>query len=238
MIANAVAKEGRAATISDRHFIPPRGSHESLYIRTDDNGTERFYGIRSDGKNVILEDATETRRSGHGRLAYLKGRHAHYAKVEIGLTFEYRPGRFLDGVVKEAISVSDEQAPSNLRGPYTNIVEEYSYARSIDERPKTSEPFGVRPMGLDWTPGCFVCGGEEKLYSNVSGMVESKESGARVVSMFPYGAWLDYRESEPDWIQVKIGACKEHKPNLQRLSEMSIEAGRTITAEMVAEASR
>ena len=77
--------------------------------------------------------------------------------------------------------------------------------------------FGVRGIGSDNTPGCFICGGEQGLYSNIAAFVESKADGEKVVRMFEYGARLDFRSREPDWIQVKIGACKKHTINLERL---------------------
>jgi hypothetical protein len=85
----------------------------------------------------------------------------------------------------------------------------------------TSERFTSRGMGLDNTPGCFICGGEPHLYNNISGFVESKEAGERIVALFPKGARLDYRPSEPKWIQVKIGACDKHKAALISLHDKS-----------------
>ena len=75
------------------------------------------------------------------------------------------------------------------------------------------------------------------MIDNISGFVYSKESGERIVDgMFNnVGAWLDYREREPNWIQVKIGACPEHLENLKKLNELTIESG-TITKEMVDQA--
>jgi hypothetical protein len=90
-----------------------------------------------------------------------------------------------------------------------------------DTRPGGSgEFFGCRGIGKDWTPGCFVCGGSEDLYNNISGFVRHKDAGTRVVAMFQHGAKLDYREREPDWIQVKIGSCEEHLANLRMLADM------------------
>jgi hypothetical protein len=97
------------------------------------------------------------------------------------------------------------------------------------------EKFNPRGIGSDHTPGCFCCGGDPGLYSNISGFVVSKESGEKVVAMFQHGARLDYREHEPSWIQVKIGACKEHYANLQKLGELT--AGENvITPKKVADA--
>jgi len=82
--------------------------------------------------------------------------------------------------------------------------------------------FNSRGIGIDTTPGCFCCGGEKKYYNNIAAFVESKQAGERIVEFFGgFGAWLDYREYEPDWIQVKIGACDEHLPNLKKLAELT-----------------
>ena len=81
--------------------------------------------------------------------------------------------------------------------------------------------FSPRGIGSDHTPGCFCCGGDPGLYSNISGFVGSKEDGEKVAAMFEHGARLDYRDYEPNWIQVKIGACKEHLPNLEKLCSLT-----------------
>jgi hypothetical protein len=79
--------------------------------------------------------------------------------------------------------------------------------------------FSPRGIGCDSCPGCFVCGGDTKLYSNIAAFVKSKEDGLQIVTWFERGARLDWRDSEPNWIQVKIGACDKHMPNLYRLME-------------------
>lgn len=83
------------------------------------------------------------------------------------------------------------------------------------------EKFHPRGIGSDHTPGCFCCGGDPGLYANISGFATSKESGEKIVAMFEYGARLDYRGYEPNWIQVKIGACKDHLPNLEKLCALT-----------------
>ena len=150
------------------------------------------------------------------------------------------------------------------------------YAEKTENKDKGSEEaktehFSSRGMGIDYSPGCFVCGNKfvnayiedsnkkfeaykkeftndqikrmeeslrrRQMIDNISGFVYSKESGERIVNgMFNnVGAWLDYREREPNWIQVKIGACSEHLENLKKLNELTIESG-TITKEMVDQA--
>lgn len=93
-----------------------------------------------------------------------------------------------------------------------------------------------RGIGRDWTHGCFICGGDASgIYNNISAFVKSKESGEKVVSMFERGAKLDYRPSEPNWIQVKIGACDGHLGNLLKLNTFTQAEG-IITKAMVAAA--
>ena len=103
---------------------------------------------------------------------------------------------------------------------------------ALDKRPDGGgEFFRSRGIGLDMTPGCFVCGGGERMYSNIAAFVQCKESGERVVAMFRQGARLDYREHEPDYVQVKVGACKEHLHCLQNLDELV--SNGVITEEMI-----
>ena len=113
--------------------------------------------------------------------------------------------------------------------------------RATEAPTSKGEYFGVRfdgAIGLDMTPGCFVCGegvDSKNYHKNISGFVTSKESGERVVGMFEHGARLDYREREPNWIQVKIGSCDTHAENLSNMAQL-IMIGRRITPEIVAQA--
>lgn len=120
----------------------------------------------------------------------------------------------------------------------TAEVESLKQQLAAAQAERAAEAFRSRGIGLDWTPGCFVCGGEDGLRSNISGFVKSKEAGERVVAMFDHGARLDWREFEPLWIQVKIGACTAHVSDLQRLSSATVDANRTISRAMVMEVQR
>lgn len=102
---------------------------------------------------------------------------------------------------------------------------------SIDIARGGSLKFRSRGIGLDVCPGCFICGAEYRnpeadkmgngYLCNISGFVESKVDGEEIVEWFDGRARLDYRPSEPNWIQVKIGACDKHLPNLQKLHDLT-----------------
>lgn len=80
------------------------------------------------------------------------------------------------------------------------------------------EYFGIRGIGLDHCP-CLDTGETLDGYvPNISGLVKSKEAGERVVAMFGGRARLDFRDFEPNWIQVKVGITKGNEVVLRRLS--------------------
>lgn len=86
--------------------------------------------------------------------------------------------------------------------------------------------FSSRGVGLDSIKKCFVCGcGRDEAFGcmpNIAAFVDSKEDGEEIVKLFPEdSARLDYRPSEPKWIQVKIGACEKHKPALEELHRLT-----------------
>ena len=93
--------------------------------------------------------------------------------------------------------------------------------------------FSLGGLGIGRTPGCFVHGGEEKLYNDLSGFVQTEEIGEKFVGLFQgKGASLDCRENEPHLIQVKIGACDKHLPNLYYLYYLS-QSFATLNKEMI-----
>lgn len=101
-------------------------------------------------------------------------------------------------------------------------------AKEISEhhvKAKGGIPFCARGIGLDNCPGCYVCGGLPGLRTNISGFVRRKEDGEKVVEMFTSGAWMDFRPSEPQRIQVKIGACDAHRLNLEALMKATRDGG-------------
>ena len=57
----------------------------------------------------------------------------------------------------------------------------------------------------------------------MAALVDSKEAGERIVGMYAelgLHAVLSYWKMEPNWVQVKVGACKQHLPNLEKLMEL------------------
>lgn len=129
----------------------------------------------------------------------------------------------LSGVVKSTIGIGGREAkyPELSPHPRHGLPK---HGRP-DKSPPVGEFFSSRGIGMDSTPGCFLCGGPDSLRSNISGYVRCKASGERVVEMLGRGTRLDYREFEPDYVQVKIGACKKHIGNLERLHELTSKDG-------------
>lgn len=70
---------------------------------------------------------------------------------------------------------------------------------------------------------------------DLAGFVECKESGERIIKMFevvlqkPVKTWLDYREYEPNWIQVKVQA--EDGIDLEKLCSLTKDG--IITIDMI-----
>lgn len=90
-----------------------------------------------------------------------------------------------------------------------------------------------RPIGTDTCPCCVFCGDGKDSPSmyrrNISLFVHSKADGEKVVDWFKAddynGAWLDFREYEPNYLQVKMGACSDHYQKLVQLSQIIEENG-------------
>jgi hypothetical protein len=110
-----------------------------------------------------------------------------------------------------------------------------------DKRPQGGgECFRSRDIGLDWIP-CFMCPGSKSyLRPNIAAFVQSKKAGERVVAMFKRVArgdvCLDFRPSEPNRVQVKLGCCSAHKPSLEALDRLTDEAGGVITEAVIRQA--
>lgn len=87
--------------------------------------------------------------------------------------------------------------------------------------------FSPRGIGLDTCLSCFICGASKRhdeagdYLGNLSAFVRNKQEGEEIVSWFTQGARLDFRPSAPDWIQIKVGACDIHLPELNKLFELT-----------------
>ncbi len=123
---------------------------------------------------------------------------------------------------KERIDYFDGYFTTGILALYSTIegIKEIEIMKD-DNKYGKSYSFTSRGFGLENCPGCFVCGGNIKLMNNISAFVNTKEDGMEIVSWFKNGAYLDFRQSEPNWIQVKIGSCDKHKNNLEILHNSS-----------------
>ena len=167
-----------------------------------------------------------------------------YLNAPIDLVFNSDPGFSIGscGECKQGLCIlygGIHQATTTINHRYPTLIKHprigTPFHLKADIPPETGEHFYVRGIGLDRTPGCFVCGGQEGLHNNVAAFVQTKASGERVLALFSQGATLDFREREPNRIQVKIGACDEHKEHLEALSRLTYNADGTITKSMVDE---
>lgn len=127
-----------------------------------------------------------------------------------------------EGVTKSAIGFGDFY-PELQDHPRRGIP---NHGQSDMKPDGEGEFFRSRGIGLDDCT-CFVCGTHDRdgqghiVLNNIAAFVQCKEAGERVVALFPQGARLDYRDFEPDRVQVKIGACDSHLVNLQKLDELT-----------------
>jgi hypothetical protein len=148
-----------------------------------------------------------------------------------------------EGITKSPIGIKTEEKdvfiyPELSKHPRWGTLKH----SNLDKRAKNgNEFFRSRGICLDKCY-CFVCGTNKRskkgtcFLNNIAAFVQCKEAGERIISMFKQGTWLDYREYEPDCVQVKIGACDEHLSNLRYLKRLTEEADNTISKEMIAKA--
>jgi hypothetical protein len=136
-----------------------------------------------------------------------------------------------EGVTKSTIGIGGDFYPELQAHPRRGIP---SHGRP-DKKPEGGgEFFYSRGIGSEWNLTCFCCGARDAknrpanphqagngLLNNIAAFVECKTAGERVVAMFKHGARLDYRESESDRVQVKIGACNKHLRNLKKIDALT-----------------
>lgn len=97
-----------------------------------------------------------------------------------------------------------------------------------DEEHGQSLSFRPRDIGSDECPCCFVCGSGScgGFMTNLAAFVESKDEGQQIVEWFCNRARLDFRTAEPNWIQVKVGACEQHESALRQIQDIASVHGR------------
>lgn len=137
-----------------------------------------------------------------------------------------------EGIRVSPISVGDLY-PKIRRHPRHGIP---SHGTRDKQPTGGGEYFHSRGIGLEFRLVCFCCGfdPEGTCLDNIAAFVQCKASGERIVNMFNSRARLDYREHSPDRVQVKIGACKQHLPNLEKMHSL-VGDGR-ITKDRIAQA--
>ena len=74
-----------------------------------------------------------------------------------------------------------------------------------------------RGVGKEWNLPNIMTGEKMELQDNIAGFVRSREEGELAVAIFGGRAKLDYRPSEPQWIQVKVGGPEKAMYELMHL---------------------
>ena len=102
---------------------------------------------------------------------------------------------------------------------------------TLTTNPITVYTFASRGLGKSWDR-CFICAeeplgdglGEGSAHENLAAFVPNRSEGEAIVAIFTelgLTARLDFRDFEPNWVQVKLGACRAHQPNLRLLDRLS-----------------
>lgn len=100
--------------------------------------------------------------------------------------------------------------------------------------PSSSIRFVSRGIGLESRLLCFVCGSADDSHlNNIYGFIQSQQDGQKASHWVR--ARVDFRDYEPNWIQLKIGACDAHLENLRALNTLT-RVSDTLTPEMVTQA--
>jgi hypothetical protein len=92
------------------------------------------------------------------------------------------------------------------------------YEHKESFRDKLPVAWSSRGVGCDSTPGCFVCGGRDGLYSNICAWIH-KTDEQRALDCFARGARMGYYHGDMAVPQIKVGACARHLKALEHLSE-------------------
>ena len=107
-----------------------------------------------------------------------------------------------------------------------------------DLKDNEDEPSGeVVSSTLD-DDGIHYHGGYYSCQPDMAAVVNGKDSGIKIVKMFQAEgctAFLDYRPNQPKHVQVKVGACDNHLPNLEELLRLTSQH-RVISREIIKQA--
>ena len=96
-------------------------------------------------------------------------------------------------------------------------------------------------LGRNWNP-CYICNKGGKPFSQTTNMVafvDDKKAGKRIVKMYErfglHAVLNEYsiKELNVFRVQVEIGVCKEHLPNLEKLMDLCDQNNRIDPAKIV-----
>lgn len=86
------------------------------------------------------------------------------------------------------------------------VEQEVQHQLTLEDESVYWNPRGI---GSNWNiPDLRTGECDGKLHPDCSGFVKSKSDGEKAVRIFGHNAFLDYRPSEPNWVQVKV-SCDE-----------------------------
>lgn len=100
--------------------------------------------------------------------------------------------------------------------------------------------WNLRDPGYNSGIPCFVTGVKpykteclREVWPDLAGFVKTKKDGQAIVDLFDGFALLDYRESEPDWIQVKVSIDPPYIEALRALEKAVRDNDYMITREII-----
>ena len=94
----------------------------------------------------------------------------------------------------------------------------------VSDLDEHNEPAGDVVKSKLSEDGVHYSGGYHSVQPDMSAFVDDEAAGETVVEMFnaeDCNAFLDFRPSQPNHVQVKVGACETHLPNLQELQRLA-----------------
>ena len=132
--------------------------------------------------------------------------------------------RLITPVSNDERSLQDIVGTLTSAGVYMHSImnERFKYERHIVKSffPDSLE-LNPRGIGKDIVPCCFCCGDTySDLYMhNIASYVSSREQGDKIAALFKTVTGhdcvkVDFRDHEPNYIQVKFGVCQKHQKSL------------------------